>query len=191
MYFIARNNKIYNYIAHTSLTRCYLATLASVCAFFIIGLYGIYYPLSAHLALLESERASLQKKYDEIAQMEKNNKELHISVESNKKNIADHAMPVDKREELCHKRMLFIMDTIAQAGLTLSSYGSCKEKDKVWYVKDLAHFDVVGPMQKLMALLEIIKNSRHMITISQVMLTRVADNSFQMSFDAGLVTVKK
>jgi len=133
----------------------------------------------------------LQKKVDELAHMEKSNKELHAFIESGKRTVADHAVISDKREEHCHKRMMFIMETVAQEGLILSSYGSCKEREKNWYTKDSAHFDVVGSMQKLLSLLDKIKNARQMITISQVTFTRVADNSFQMSFDVGLVMIKK
>lgn len=191
MYFIARNNKMYNYIAHTSLKRCYLATLSFLAIFLCVVFYCVYFPLASHTALLQSEQVMLQKKVEEFAQMGKTNKELATFVETGKQKMTDYALSSDKREEDCHKRMLFVMDAITQTGLVLSSYGSCKEKDKEWYTKDSAHFDVAGTMQKLMTLLETIKNSRHMITISQVTLTRVADNSFQMSFDVGLVTVKK
>jgi hypothetical protein len=191
MYFIARNNKIYNYIAHTSLKRCYLATLFFVVIFLYIIFYCVYSPLQSHITLLQSEQVMLQKKVDDLTQMGKTHKELTTSIEVGKKNIADYAVASGAREEHCHKRMLFIMETITQAGLVLRSYGSCKETDKDWYSKDVAHFDVVGTMQKLMTLLEAIKNSRQMITLSQVTITRVADNSFQMSFDAGVVTVKK
>lgn len=191
MYFIARNNKIYNYIAHTSLQRCYMATLFFVGILLSIIFYCVYSPLVAHITLLQSEQIILQKKVDELAQITKGSRELSNFVETGKKSIADHAVASDKHEEHCHKRMLFIMEAITQNGLTLKAYGSSKEKDKGWYCKDVAHFDVVGSLQKLMALLETIKNSRHMITISHVTLTRVTDNSFHMSFDAGLVTVKK
>ena len=65
MYFIARNNAIYNYIAHTSLKRCYLAMLFSFSAFVVVGIYGVYYPLLGHIALLQSECMTLQKKSDD------------------------------------------------------------------------------------------------------------------------------
>ncbi len=191
MYFIARNNAIYNYIAHTSLKRCYLAMLFSFSAFVVVGIYGVYYPLLGHIALLQSECMTLQKKSDDSVQLHKSGKELLTVVESSKKNIDDRAIASDKREEHCHQRMLFVLDSIAKAGLTLNVYGSCNTKDKTWYSKDLAHFDVAGSMQKLMTFLETIKNSRSMITISHVSFTRVADDNFQMSFDAGLVVVRK
>jgi hypothetical protein len=191
MYFIARNNRVYNYIAHTSLQRCYMATFFCVGVFACLVFYCVYSPLLAHVTLLQSEQAMLQKQVDELAQMEKNNKELVTFVETGEKNIADHAVAAGNREEHCHKRMLFVMEAITKAGLVLSAYGACKEIDKDWYSKDSAHFDVVGSLQKLMTLLETIKNSRQMITVSHVALTRVADNSFHMSFDVGLVTVKK
>lgn len=191
MYFIARNNMIYNYIAHASLRRCYMATLFALCAFIIGGVYFIYYPLLAHIALLQSELAILQKKSDEISQFDKSGQELADFVESSKKNIIDHGVFADKREEHCHKRMSFVLDTITQLGLTLNAYGSCNTKDKEWYTKDSAHFDIAGPMQKLMTFLETIKNSHFMITISQVNFIRGADDTFQMGCDIGLVTVKK
>jgi hypothetical protein len=191
MYFIPRNNAIYNYIAHTSLKRCYLATLFFVGIFLCTVFYCAYCPLLSHITLLKSEQIMLQKKVEELAQTAKGNKELSTFVDTGKKTIADYAVTSDKREEHCHKRMLFVMDAIAQAGLVLSAYGSCKEKDKGWYSKDVAHFDVVGSMPKLMTLLETIKDSRLMITVSQVAMTRLGDNSFQMSFDAGVVMVKK
>jgi len=191
MYFIARNNVIYSYIAHTSLRRCYMVTLMAVCAFFVIGIYGIYYPLLAHIAILRSESMMLQKQSDEIAQFDKSGQEIVLLVESGKKNIADRAVDSHKREEHCHKRMLFVLDTITQLGLTLNAYDSCNMQDKEWYTKDSAHFDITGSMQKLMTFLETIKKSHSMITVSQVTITRSADDVFKMSCDVGLVTVKK
>ncbi len=191
MYFIARNNKIYNYIAHTSLKRCYLATLFFATIFLGTIFYCVYSPLLSHITLLQAEQIMLQKKVDELAQMGKGNKELTFFVETGKKTIADYAVASGTREEHCHKRMLFVMENITQAGLILSAYGACKEKDKDWYNKDSAHFDVLGSLQKLMTFLETVQKSRQMITISHVVLTRVADNFFQMSFDVGLVVVKK
>jgi Tfp pilus assembly protein PilO len=87
--------------------------------------------------------------------------------------------------------MLFVLDAIAQLGLTLNAYDSCNMQDKEWYTKDSAHFDITGSMQKLMTFLETIKNSHFMITVSQLIITRNADDVFKMNFDIGLVTVKK
>jgi len=191
MYFIARNNAVYNYIAHTSSRRRWASTLLTVGAIFFVGIYGYYYFLLAHNTLLKSECMALQSKVDDIAQYDKSGKELQVFIESGKKTIADYAIASDKREEHCDKRMLFVLEAIGQSGLTLNAYGSCKEKDKGWYAKDSAHFDVTASMQKLMTFLEAIKNARTMITVSQVTITRIADDTFQMGFNVGLITVKK
>ena len=191
MYFIARNNRIYNYIAHTSLRRCYGATLFAVSAFFIIGSYGAYFPLLAHIVLLQSERAILFNKVEELAQFDKSSQELNTSIESGKKKIDDYATVAGNREQGCHKRMLFVLDAVAKSELTLNTYGACKEKDKEWYIKNSAHFDITGSLQKIMSFLETIKKSRHMITLSQVTVTRVADDLFKMGCEVGLVTIKK
>lgn len=191
MYFISRNNKIYSYIAHTSLKRCYMATLMAVCAFFIIGVYGVYYPLCAHIMLLQSERVMLQNKFDAIGQLGKNNEELSLSIESGKKSIDESAIALGKHAEHCHERMLFVLDTVTKLGLTLKTYGSCNTKDKEWYIKNSAHFDIVGPLQKIMTFFETVKNSRSMITISHATITRVDNDIFQLSCDAGVVMIKK
>ena len=191
MYFIARNNKLYNYIAHTSRVRRSIVTLGVVCAFFIGGIYLVYCPLTDHIALYTAERAHLQKKYDELTQMNKSGQELSLLIESNKATISTHALSVDKQQDECHKKMLFVLDTIAQLGLKLNAYGACNTKDKKWYTKDSAHFDIVGPIEKIMTFLETIKNSRHMITVSQATITRVDDSIFQIDCDLGLVTIKK
>lgn len=191
MYFIARNNKFYNYIAHTSVLHRYLATFGMVCAFFIGGMYVMYYPLVAYNAVYAVERIDLQKKYDELMQMNKSGQELTVLIELGKKNIAEHALSDDKRQEHCQKRMEFFLDTIAQLGLKLNTYGSCKEHDKKWYTKDSAHCDFVGSLEKIMTFLETIKNSRKMITVTHATLTRIDDTTFQMSCDLGLITIKK
>lgn len=191
MYFIARNNAIYNYIAHTSLKHCYSGTLMGVCALFLFCMYGVYYPLLGVITVLESEKITLQNRYDELAQLDKSGMELARAIELGKKNIADRAIGHDKQEEHCHKRILFVLEAIAQSGVILNAYGSCKEKDKLWYIKNIAHFDITGSMQKVMTFLETIKKSHSMITISRVMITRVGDDTLQMGFDIGLITVKK
>jgi len=192
MYFIARNNALYNYIAHTSSMRRYMVTLAVVGAFFIGGIYLIYVPLLNYSALYMVERASLHNKYDELVQMNQRVQELSTSIDAHKKDIQNYAsITSDKQQEHCHKRMLFVLDTIAQLGLQLNAYGSCKEKDKKWYIKNSAHFDITGPVEKIMTFLETVKNSRHMITTTHAVITRVNDNTFQMNCDLGLITIKK
>jgi hypothetical protein len=191
MYFIARNNKLYNYIAHTSLVRRYMVTFGVVCAFFIGGMYLVYCPLTDYIVRYSAERAQLQSKYDELMQMNKSGQELSALIESNKTTISTHGISADKSQEECHKRMLFVLDTIAQLGLKLNAYDSCKEVDKKWHTKDSAHFDIVGSLEKIMTFLETIKKSRHMITVTQTIITRVDDATFKISCDLGLITVKK
>src|SRR3990172_8431868 len=159
MYFIPRNNSVYNYIAHTSSQRRYIATFFIVASLAGICFYGIYTPLSAHIILYKAESARLQKQYAEIGQADKSGQELLLLVETGKKNIAEHAMSADKREEQCHKSMQFILDTITKSGLTLTTYGSCKDKDKAWYTKDSAHCAMTGSLEKIISFLKTIKES--------------------------------
>jgi hypothetical protein len=145
-----------------------------------------------YITLYTVERASLQKKYDELMHMNSGTQELSSFIDVSKKNISSQAVASShERQEQCHKRMLFVLDTITQLGLQLNAYGSCKEKDKKWYVKDSAHFDIAGPIEKIMTFLETIKNSRTMIVVTHATITHVDDTTLQLSCDLDLVTVKK
>jgi hypothetical protein len=191
MYFIPRNNAIYNYIAHTSSMRRYLATLFVGIIFTGICFYGIYIPLGAHIVLYKAEALRLQKQYEEIGQLDKSGSELLSLIDTGKKNSAAHVVGDDKREEYCNKRMQFVLDTVTKLGLTLNAYGSCKEKDKDWYTKDSAHYQITGTVEKLLSFLKTMKDSAYMITFSQVAITRMKDNLFQLSCDLGIVRVRK
>lgn len=190
MYFISRNNVIYNYIAHTSSKRRYIATLFIVASLVVVCFYGIYIPLSTHIVMYKAEGMRLKKQYEELSQCKKSSNDLSSLVTTGKKNILGYAIPSDKREEHCHKRMLFVLDTISKSGLTLISYGLCKDKDKAWYTKNSAHCEMTGSLENIMFFLKTIKESERMITLSRVALTRIKDDLFQMSYDVGLITIK-
>jgi Tfp pilus assembly protein PilO len=189
MYFIPRNNAIYNYIAHTDTKRRYCATLFVVFGAIGIGVYGVYMPLESHIALYKAEKMQLQKQHEEIAIAEKNNKNVSDLIDAHKKNLRGYEVAQDQRIEHCNARMQFIFDTIAQLGLTLNAYGSCKEKDKTWYVKDSSHCQITGTLEKLISFLKAIKDAQQMITLSHVSITRVKENIFQLSCDIGVISV--
>src|SRR5690348_1562272 len=130
MYFISRNNAIYSYIAHTSTMRRYIATLFFAIMMVIVGFYGIYTPLKAHITVSRLEHARLQKQYEELERVKENNKELLSLVDTRKKNINAYIVADDKRQQDCNKRMQFVFDTITQLELKLNSYDTCKVKDK-------------------------------------------------------------
>jgi Tfp pilus assembly protein PilO len=211
MYFIPRNNALYNYIAHTDTKRRYIATLFVLAVSTVICFYGLYRPLVAHIIMYKIERARLQKQYEESGDLEKSNKNLLTIIHTNKKTIDEYAVTDEARHEVCSQRMQFVFDTVAQAGLTLTAYGSCKEKDKKWYVKDSAHCQMTGLIESLIVFLKTIKDSGQIITLSHLMISRLSagvsvealaksgalakegikDNLFQLSCDVGIITVKK
>jgi Tfp pilus assembly protein PilO len=191
MYFIPRNNAFYNYIAHTNVKRRYAATLFIMAGILLVGCYGIYKPLNAHIDVCRAELKQMQQKYQESEKLKKNNNEITLLIDTNKKNIKLYAVDNEKKEAYCSERMQFVFDTIAQLGLTLFSYNSCKEKDKKWYVKDSAHCQITGSLEKIVSFFKAIKESPHMIKISSFAITKIKDNLFQLSCDIGIITVKK
>lgn len=191
MYFISRNNAFYNYIAHTNTKRRYLATLLVLVVIGLIGFYGIYMPLTSHIMIYKTQLAHLQKQQHESDELRVNNKELLERIDTNKKNISGHIVADDVKENYCSERMQFVFDTIVKAGLALNSYGSCKAKDKAWYLKDSAHLQAVGSMEQILSFLKTIKYSNQLITLSHLAITRVKENVLQLSCDVAIVVVKK
>src|SRR5688500_8719659 len=117
MYFIPRNNKFYNYIAHTNIKRCYSATLFVLASATIIGFYGIYKPITAHIMLYKVELTRLKKQYEQGKQLEKSNSELSLLIDTRKKNIGAHIIPDEAQQKWCNKHMQFIFDVIAKLNL--------------------------------------------------------------------------
>lgn len=191
MYFIPRNNAFYNYIAHTSSRRRYIATLFSLTLLIGICFYGVYAPLNSHIRLYQAECLRLEKQYEEMNQLRKAGQELTALTESNKKNIVEHAIETAVRDEHCNKHMNYVLNAIAQASLTLTMYGSCKEKDKGWYAKDTARFEMIGSLQQIISFFKTVQNSGMMTTFSDVAITRTKDDLFQLACDVGIITVKK
>lgn len=190
MYFISRNNAVYHYIAHTNTMRRYIATLFFIITFGITSFYGIYIPLKAHITVSMLERARLQKQYEEIERMRESNKELLVLVDTSKKNINVYLVADDQREQECSKRMQFVFDTISKLGLNLDSYNACSMKDKKWYAKEGAHIQVSGTLEKITSFFKAIKDSENMVSLSHIVISRLKDNIFQLSCDAGIVFVK-
>jgi len=191
MYFIPRNNAIYNYIAHTSSMRRYLATLFIVVFLALFFFYGISIPLNTYIAAYKAEIIRLQKQYEEMRLLGKSNKETLSLLDASKKNIGQHTVSDSDREKICSERMQWILDTIAQRGLILNSYGSCKEKDKKWYVKNSAHYQMTGSQEKILAFLKTIKEAQRLIALSHLSLRCIKDDQFQLNCDIGIITVKK
>jgi Tfp pilus assembly protein PilO len=190
MYFIPRNNIVYNYIAHTDAKRRYIATLFVFIAMIAAGFYGVYMPLKGHIVLSNAEKIGLQKQYEEVGGLENKSKELSLMIDTYKKNISVHAVAAAQKEEYCSGRMQYVFDTIKQSRLTLNSYGPCKEKDKKWYIKDSAPCQMTGAMEAILLFLKTIKESGYLITLSHLTVTRVKDNVFQLSCDVGIISVK-
>jgi len=66
MYFIARNNKIYNYIAHTRPLYRYIFTGSLSCLIIFVHIFFLHTFLEGYLTCSTQEHKALQKKYKEV-----------------------------------------------------------------------------------------------------------------------------
>lgn len=190
MYFISRNNSFYQYIAHTNTRRRYCATLFLLAGLGFAFLYGIYKPLTQYIVLYKIELARLQKQQEDEEILSKGNRELSAVIFQKKKHVGEHIFDLDGREKECSKQMQFVFDAMALHGLMLNSYGSCKEKDRKWYTKEISHCQVTGSMQNVLSFLKAIKDSDRMVQLSHISISRVKDDVFQLGCDVEIVLVK-
>ena len=180
MYFIARTNKLYHFLAHVSVRRRYLYTSLLIIFISAVWFFLLYYPLMVYEQFYEQERIALQKKHEK-------EHALHAQIKSNisvnddlKKNIQTFRV---EEEDYFKAQTLWFMEIVQQQGLNLTSYVMKKEVDKKWYKKEQAHVVTIGTFNQILSFFEMIKNSQKMIIISHLLLD-VAENSlFQVNFD--------
>ena len=187
MYFIPRNNKIYNFIAHTQVKNRYLCT-----GFFIVLLLGMAYFLhhfvTTYKEVYLQELAMLQKMQVDGQQLETKNKKLSALIETTKQEMQAQ-INTENVHDYLKKQVQFVLDTIHGTGLKLHSYGVQKEKNKNWYKKERAHFELSGNLKQILDFFETIQKSQKMIAINHWSLARMDDNTFKVECDVEFVVV--
>jgi hypothetical protein len=190
MYFIARNNKIYNYIAHMSSLYRYCFIMGIVGMMIGTWLYCVYYPLQSYQLLYEREYNDLQKKHEERFRLEQSVKDSGVLIDAAEKTIKAYVLPLHDVDTFFKENLLFVLDLVTQSGLILHSYGAQKIKDKKWYKKNSAHLDVAGSFESCMNFIKLIHQSQKMITISSVSLIQSDHGIYRMTCDVGFVVIE-
>src|SRR5213075_484793 len=97
MYFIARNNKTYQYIAHVKPLRRYVFTGAVLCSM-ILGFYFLERIIDTYGLMYFHEHNALQKKYNDRKQVNKKNNKLseYINQMKNKAIVNDEEKNADE-----------------------------------------------------------------------------------------------
>jgi Tfp pilus assembly protein PilO len=167
MYFIARNNKVYSYIASKKRLHRYVFTVVIFAVFVFMAVCCIYYPLQSYNALLKQERDQLQKKYAEIRCIQEHNKNCEQSIEKAEKTVEQYATRGNNQSTI-QEDLSFIIDSVQKVGLHLQSYSVVKVIDKEWYTKEIVHIDVTGTFEQCVSFIEYSKKSKQLISLSQL-----------------------
>jgi hypothetical protein len=187
MYFISRNNKFYQYIAHTKYVHRYVFTAITI-GMFIVGSYFLQQLIDVHDALCAQELKSFRNAHTESKKIGQRNNQLLAILDNAKKN--NKAVDVQKNShEFFKDQLLFVLESARQSGLVIQSYGAHKEKDAQWYTKELAHGDFSGSLEQVLRFLDTIKNSKKMISISRWSLSHGSDALYTLNCDIGFLHV--
>jgi len=191
MFFLPRNNTLYNYIAHTKRNRRYGATIFFLIFFVMCSFYGIYKPLIAHISFYQTQSIQLKEQCKELEQLETSMQEYVSFIEKNKKEIDAIRASQENNQSHCYSKISQIVNVIADHGIILQSYSSCKEKVKDWYSNYSSQFAVVGSLPKLLACLESLEKNSSFFSISHIVFKRKEKDLFQMNFQIHFFVIKK
>jgi hypothetical protein len=185
MYFISRNNALYQYIAHTKQIHRYLFTGVTVCLF-VVGSYFLQQLIDAQDNVYAQELRSLRNSHTESKKIGQSNDQLLLTLDNAKKD--NKAVDVQKNShEFFKDQLLFVLESARQSGLTIQSYSVHKEKNAQWYIKEMAHADFLGSLEQIMMFLDSIKNSKKMISISRWSLSYTSETLYALNCDIGFV----
>lgn len=188
MYFISRNNKFYQYVAHKKRVYRYLFTGIAVCVL-VVASYFLQHIIDMHDMLYAQELKSLRVMYAESKKMGISNDQLSIALDKAKKN-SKAVGPQKDSHEFFKDQLLFILESARQSGLIIESYGVHKEKSSQWYTKEMAHADFSGSLEQILTFLDTIKKSKKMISISRWSLACARDVSYMLNCDIGFIRIK-
>lgn len=187
MYFITRNNKIYNYIAHTKPRYRYYFTAFMVCIC-IIAFYGTQQIIHTYSALYSQELLSLEQKYKNIHVIEKQNRKITAALEQAKQKRTTFKNNTSSYD-FFKEQLLFVLNTAQTSGLIINSYETSQEKDKTWFKKENAQCSFSGSLQHILHFLSSLKNAEKMISIPSWSLSYSHENTYTLQATMSFVFV--
>lgn len=187
MFFISRTNKAHHYIAHIQPLHRYIATLLLFAILITGWLYAIYYPLTKCIAIASDELAQLRKKYESTVETQSSIKNLRLSLETMQRNNSMHKHT--NLDDYFKSELAFVFDSAQQASLQLNAYTALGIKEKGWYKKEKSHMEWTGEFTQCMRFLEMVKNAQKMILCTNIILSTLENNLFNMSCDISIVAI--
>jgi hypothetical protein len=191
MYFIPRNNTIYNYLAHTNKNRRYTATIFICIFLLVICFYGIYQPLTRSMIFYKNEYSQLKTQLQAFNELENSIQNYNALTKASTKRIIAHQKTSEQCHMQCRNHILKMVTLIAQHNLTLHTYSSCKETQKDWYNTYSAHFSIEATMSQLLTFIEILTDEFSMSRLSRFVLKQKDKDAFQADFEIAFLTIKK
>lgn len=189
MYFTLRNHKIYAWAMRLSGVQRYMMTCVGVVIFWVLWGYGVYLKNGALVARSQQEIEAIRTQASQVTQIVQQCLLDEKCVEELKDFINPYCVGnCDKA--MIQSRMIEIIKSVKQADLRLLRCNLSQCIDKEWYTKQLIRVDVEGSLPSIQRFFAQIKEAPKMIQCSLAHLDRKNSDTFHLSADMYVVSVK-
>lgn len=190
MYFIPRNNRLYNWAVKKS--SLYLYTVTACVLLLLVG--GWFYGMYAWVEhIIDQRQQEVARMYEQCMKI-KQSRMMCSSLEKNLTSLKEKMRMQVIHETVqrgFHEYTLFVVQQARKAGLHLASYSSFSCKDGGWCVKNSAQFHFQGELERITSFLSALKKSKKMIECNDVVLTRVNNNQFLFAVNVNFSAIKR
>jgi len=189
MYFLPQSNRFIAWIVTVKPLYLYLLSLSTAIVAVALWFFLAYAPL---VALVEQQHRQLKQSQDQSAKMnalEKSYQELLIAVQQ-KQVTLDQYRNADKNSRDLQAGMLSLMHMAHQASIKVAGFSADNYEDKDWYAKQGLHLDMNASYAKILNFFQSCVQSKHMVSIKTLAMTRVSPDQFSIKINADFMTVK-
>jgi len=187
MYFLSRNNKLFDYIVHTQRQHRYWGTFLALLVI-VSSSYIVHYYCDVYIMMLEQEIQQLCDKNRQYKKIFAHNNELTHVIAHTKNDIQAYVL-AEKRDKLFQELFSFILEQARSVGVVVNSFTVQKMYDKNWYVKEKLHFVVTGTREKIVDFIKNSGRSGKMIAFSDWSLQQSENVQYTFSADISFLCV--
>lgn len=189
MYFTLRNHRMYAWAMRLSGVRRYAVTGVSMVILWLLWGYGVYSKNSVLIARYQQEIGTIQTQASQVAEIMQQCVLDEKCVEELKDFMSPYGVGTCDKA-LAQSRMVEIIKSVKRADLRLLRCHLSQCIDKEWYMKHRIHVDVEGALTSIQRFFTQLKEAPNMIQCSLAHLDRKSSDTFHLSTDMYVVSVK-
>lgn len=183
MHFIPTNKHWYNRALTLSPVYRSLITCFTLGVILTAWLYGIYFPLQKIIGEYKTDIKQLHKQYRDIDHAQNSCTKTDNNIKKLKETLCSYSASSSLENHHYLKDLIILAQ---QTHLYVESYIRDTLTDKKWYKKEKIQLVLNGSLENMLAFLTLLKESKKLITYSNILLTHL-DKQFQLQIDLSFI----